>query len=58
MIPRIGVAGSIITVVAGQLLVGTILDQFGWLGAMQRPLDATRLLGLAVVLIGVWLTVK
>ena len=58
MIPRIGVAGSIITVVAGQLLVGTILDQFGWLGAVQRPLDATRLLGLAVVLIGVWLAVK
>lgn len=58
MIPRIGVAGSIITVVAGQLLVGTILDQFGWLGAMQRPLDATRLLGLGIVLIGVWLTVK
>ena len=58
MIPRIGVAGSIITVVAGQLLVGTILDQFGWLGAMQRPLDATRLIGLGVVLIGVWLTVK
>ena len=58
MIPRIGVAGSIITVVAGQLLVGTILDQFGWLGAMQRPLDATRLLGLVIVMLGVWLTVK
>jgi transporter family-2 protein len=58
MIPRIGVAGSIITVVAGQLLVGTILDHFGWLGAMERPLDATRAIGLAVVLVGVWLTVK
>jgi len=58
MIPRIGVAGSIITVVAGQLLVGTILDQFGWLGAMQRPLDATRLIGLVIVMLGVWLTVK
>jgi len=58
MIPRIGVAGSIITVVAGQLLVGTILDYFGWLGAAERPLDATRLLGLVVVMLGVWLTVK
>lgn len=58
MIPRIGVAGSIITVVAGQLLVGTILDQFGWLGAVERPLDPTRLLGLVVLFIGVWLTVK
>ena len=27
MIPRVGVAASITTVVAGQLLVGTILDQ-------------------------------
>lgn len=58
MIPRIGVAASIVTVVAGQLLVGTVLDHFGWLGAMGRTLDPTRALGLAVVLVGVWLTVK
>lgn len=58
MIPRIGVAASIITIVAGQLLVGTLLDHFGLLGATQRSLDPTRALGLAVVLVGVWLTVK
>ena len=58
MIPRVGVAASIITVVAGQLLVGSILDQYGWLGASIRPLDLTRLLGMGVVLFGVWLTVK
>jgi uncharacterized membrane protein YdcZ (DUF606 family) len=40
------------------LLVGTILDSFGWLGAAEKTLDPTRLLGLAVVLVGVWLTVK
>lgn len=58
LIPRIGVAASIITVVAGQLLVGTTLDSFGWLGAAERPLDPTRIIGLAVVMLGVWLTVK
>lgn len=58
MIPRIGVAGSIITVVSGQLLVGTLLDHFGWLGAIERPLDAPRLLGLAILMLGVWLTVR
>jgi len=58
MIPRVGVAASITTVVAGQLLVGTILDQYGLLGAVVKPLDATRILGLGVVLVGVWLTVK
>jgi transporter family-2 protein len=58
MIPRVGVAASITAIVAGQLLVGTILDHFGLLGAAERSLDPTRLLGLAVVLAGVWLTVK
>lgn len=58
MIPRVGVAASITTIVAGQLLVGTILDQYGWLGASIRPLDVTRLVGLGIVLFGVWLTVR
>lgn len=58
MIPRIGVAAAITTIVAGQLLVATLLDHFGLLGAQERILDPTRALGLLVVLIGVWLTVK
>jgi len=58
MIPRIGVAASITTIVAGQLLVGTILDHFGLLGAVEKSLDPTRVIGLVVVLVGVWLTVK
>jgi len=58
MIPRVGVAAAIIAVVAGQLLVSTIVDHFGLMGMMGRPLDPTRAIGLAVVLLGVWLTVK
>ena len=58
MIPRVRVAASITTVVVGQLLVGTILDHYGLLGAALKPLDITRIIGLAVVLFGVWLTVK
>jgi transporter family-2 protein len=58
MIPRVGVAASITAIVAGQLLVGTLLDHFGLLDASVRPLDLTRVFGMAVVLVGVWLTVK
>jgi transporter family-2 protein len=58
MIPRVGVAAAITTIVAGQLLVGTVLDHFGLLGAVERSLDASRILGLIVVLAGVWLTVR
>ena len=58
MIPRIGVAPALIILLAGQLVMGAVLDHFGWLGLAPRPLDAARVLGLAVVLAGVWLTVK
>jgi len=57
-IPRVGVAAAITTIVAGQLLVGTILDHCGFLGAAVKSLDATRVIGMAVVLAGVWLTVR
>jgi transporter family-2 protein len=52
------VATALIILLAGQLIIGTVLDNLGWLGAAQRPLDITRLVGLGVVLVGVWLSVK
>lgn len=58
MIPRVGVAPALIILLAGQLVMGAVLDHFGWLGLATRPLDAARVFGLAVVLAGVWLTVK
>jgi transporter family-2 protein len=54
----VGVAAAITTIVAGQLVVGTILDHYGFLDATIRPMDVTRLIGMSVVLFGVWLTVK
>ena len=58
MIPRVGVATALIILLAGQLLIGTVMDHFGLLGAAQRPVDFMRILGLAVVFLGVWLSVK
>ena len=58
MIPRVGVAAAVTSVVAGQLLVSAVLDHFGLLGAAVKPLDLTRVFGLGVVMLGVWLTVK
>ena len=58
MIPRIGVAPALIILLSGQLLIGSIMDHFGLLGAVQRPIDLMRVVGLAVVFIGVWLAVK
>ena len=58
MIPRVGVAAAVTTIVVGQLFISMILDHFGLLGAAEKTLDATRVIGLVVVLVGVWLMVK
>ncbi len=58
MIPRVGVAPALIILLAGQLLIGSLLDHFGLLGAVQRPLTSIRAAGLVVVFFGVWLSIK
>ena len=57
-IPRVGVAATIILIVAGQLTIGAMLDQFGWLGAAVRPVDLWRGAGMLVISVGVWLIVR
>jgi transporter family-2 protein len=57
-IPRLGVAPTIVLIVVGQLVLGTMLDHFGLLGAAVRPVDPARLIGIAVLLFGTWLIVR
>ena len=56
-IPRVGAATSITLIVAGQLLVGALLDHFG-LFDTARPLEIWRIAGLLVIFGGVWLMVR
>ena len=58
MVPRVGVAPSVVLIVAGQLLVSVILDHYGLFGVHPRIFDSTRALGLLLVFVGVWVTVK
>lgn len=56
--PRIGATSTIFLVVVGQLLVSVLADQFGLLGVQARPIDLSRLLGIVILLVGVWLIVR
>jgi len=58
MIPRVGVATSITLIIAGQLLISSVLDHYGLLGVQTRPMNVPRILGLLVVFLGAWLTVR
>ncbi len=57
-IPRIGVTATVSLIVAAQLVLGVVLDQFGWLGADIRPIDIGRLVGIVVLFLGTWLIIR
>lgn len=54
-VPRLGVALTVILMVAGQILISVVLDHFGALGVPKQPLNLTRLLGVLLVFGGVLL---
>lgn len=54
-VPRLGVAMTIILMVAGQLSISLILDHFGAFGAPRQPVNLGRIAGVALVLAGVLL---
>lgn len=58
MVPRIGVAAAIILILSGQLLAGTLIDHVGGLGVEVHALTLSRVIGLALVFLGVWITVR
>jgi bacterial/archaeal transporter family-2 protein len=55
-LPRLGAGAALTLIIAGQLLMGLLIDQFGWFGAVVRPIDLTRIL--AVLLAGAYLLVR
>jgi transporter family-2 protein len=57
-IPRLGLTKAFTVIMASQLIVAALMDHFGWLGAVSRPLDLSRLLGIGILILGVWLTTR
>jgi bacterial/archaeal transporter family-2 protein len=57
-VPRLGLSKAFTIVVASQFLVASIIDHYGLLGADIRSLDLSRLAGMTLLIVGVWLIVK
>lgn len=56
-IPRIGVGSTLTLIVVSQLIVGVVLDHFGWL-TVPRPVDLQRLIGIAILFLGTWVVLR
>lgn len=52
-VPRLGVAMTIILMVAGQLLLSVVLDHFGAMGMPKQPINLGRIAGVGLVIAGV-----
>jgi bacterial/archaeal transporter family-2 protein len=53
LVPQLGAATFLALLVTGQMLGSIAFDHFGWLGLTQRPIDAPRLIGVALLIGGV-----
>jgi bacterial/archaeal transporter family-2 protein len=57
-IPRIGATAGVTLIVIGQLITGMIIDHFGLLDVVVRPIDGTRVLALVLLFAGSYLMVR
>jgi bacterial/archaeal transporter family-2 protein len=57
-LPRLGAGAALTLIIAGQLLMGLLIDQFGWFGAVVRPIDLTRILAVLLLMAGAYLLVR
>ncbi len=57
-LPRLGGTMMVTLIIIGQLLVGMLVDHFGWLGVPVHPINAFRVLGILVLLLGGYLISK
>ncbi|GJM62352.1 DMT family transporter [Persicobacter diffluens] len=56
--PKIGMTSTLTLVIAGQLVLALILDHFGWLGMQQQPISWMKILGIGIMVLGVWIIQK
>ncbi len=51
--PRLGAALMLASTIVGQLAAALVVDHYGWFGATVIPISLTRLVGVALLALGV-----
>jgi transporter family-2 protein len=55
VVPKIGVASTMVAVVAGQILIGAIIDHFGLFGGVKAPIDVKKLAAILLLFCSLYL---
>lgn len=57
-VPRLGLVPAFTILVAAQFMTAALIDQFGLFGAEIRQISLSRVTGMLVMLLGIWLTMR
>jgi len=58
IVPRFGVGNAISMVLLGQIISMTVIDHYGLLGTLKHIISIQRVAGLALMMLGVYLTIR
>lgn len=53
--PKIGIGNAVFLVLLGQLVAAAVIDHYGILSALQTSISVKRVLGLMLILMGIYL---
>lgn len=56
--PRLGLVPTLTILVAAQFISAAVIDHFGLLGGDIKLLDLSRICGMGVIILGIWLTIR
>jgi len=51
LMPRLGAVQKVILPALGQIIMGTLIDTFGWFESAQKAMSPLRILGVALVFV-------
>ncbi|AIM16970.1 MULTISPECIES: DMT family transporter [Neobacillus] len=54
-VPKIGVAPTLAAVIAGQIIMGIIIDHFGLFGGTRIPIDMKKIVAMVLLFISIYL---
>ncbi len=54
-VPKIGVSSALFSVIAGQILMGTIIDHFGLFGGQTFPIDGKKAFAILLMFSSIYL---
>ncbi|PTI46485.1 hypothetical protein BU120_01205 [Staphylococcus xylosus] len=55
LLPRLGASLTVVMTVAGQIIMGVVIDSFGWFGADKHPFTLLKVLGIFFLIFGILL---